>query len=256
MGLLDPEFRSRPASFCVRSGRLGKKPKKLHSSAKRRKGVYMMGGMPRRACVFWVVWGRRASLILAVPAHILRTQNQSIFTFLVHLPAEQGDQGFFSLSEQAPLLPHRICFAGICRSPRAGPAICSFQSVVDLCCVLGRWEAIIHLPQLLPGNEANQYSHCTCVYSKQIFVYYIVLYLKYQWFYLTFLNKNICFLPHKTVKALCWGQPRLYLFQRERCGCVCHIASPTCPLTVYTPWPHVPGAGIFPCYLVMCAASK
>lgn len=187
--------------------------------------------MSWRACVFWVVWGRRTSLILAMPAHILRTQNQSIFTFLVHLPAEQGDQSFSLLSEQAPLLPHRVCFTGVCRSSRAGPASCSFQSVVGLCCVLGRWEATIHLPQLLPGNEANQYSHCTCVYSKQIFVYYIVLYLKYQWFYSTFLNKKtFVFSLTKLVKALCWGQPWLYLFQRERCGCVCHIASPTCPL--------------------------
>lgn len=41
MGLLDPEFRSRPASFCVRSGRLGKKPKKLSFlSQEEKRGLY------------------------------------------------------------------------------------------------------------------------------------------------------------------------------------------------------------------------
>lgn len=212
--------------------------------------------MPRRACVFWVVWGRRTSLILAMPAHILRTQNQSIFTFLVHLPAEQGDQGFSSLSEQAPLLPHCVCFTGVSRSPRAGPASCSFRSAVGLCCVLGRWEVIIHLPQLLPGNEANQYSHCTCVYSKQIFVYYIVLYLKYQWFYLTFLNKNICFLPHKTGESSLL-RPALIipLPERKVWLCVSHRISYLSSDSVHT-LAHAPGAGIFPCYVVMCAASK
>lgn len=61
---------------------------------------------------------------------------------------------------------------------------------------------IIHLPQLLPGNEANQHSHCTCVHSEQIFVSYICLYLKYQCFYfITFLNKTHRFLSHRSAES-------------------------------------------------------
>lgn len=180
MGLLCPAFRSRPGSFCMRSGRLGKKPKKL--SFLGQENMVLYDGWHTMEGLCFLGKGRRTDLILSVPAHILGMQNANILELLVHLPTEQEAQGFSSFLGQAPSLPHCVCFTGICKSPGGAPASCSFGSAVSLCCVFEQGEVINNPPQLLPGNEANQSLHLGTVYSEQILISYILFCLKYQLF--------------------------------------------------------------------------
>lgn len=104
---------------------------------------------------------------------------------------------------------------------------------------------LISLPQLLPWSRAHQCIHCTWVYSVPVFASYILHCLKYQCFYFTaFLDKNINFLSHKTVDSSLSRPASITALHGDSSGCVCHTASPTCPLAACTSRPCVSGAGI------------
>lgn len=104
-----------------------------------------------------MVVGRRISLILAVPADTPGTQNQSVFTLSVRLPAEQGEQGFSSLSEQSPSL----LSVSVQLTSASHFGVCG-QSVLGL-------RVRYPSPTAAARSEADQYPPCTCVYSEQTF---------------------------------------------------------------------------------------